>query len=71
MMISRHDGAPNMRKLTLILSCFLLVMLAACSSDTKTVSSEKSDAKPAAEAPEYITGRAAFQKLFISARFCR
>ena len=57
-----------MRKLTLILSCFLLVMLAACSSDTKTASSEKSEAKAAPEAPEYITGRAAFQKLFISAR---
>jgi hypothetical protein len=68
MMNSRQAGAPIMRKLTFILSCFLLVMLAACTSDTKSASSEKSDAKPAAEAPEYITGRAAFQKLFISAR---
>ena len=57
-----------MRKLTLILSCFLLAMLAACSSDSKTASTSTPAAKPAAEAPEYITGRAAFQKLMISAR---
>jgi hypothetical protein len=58
-----------MRKLTLILSCFLLALLAACSSDQKTASnSSTTAAKPAVQAPEYITGRAAFQKLFISAR---
>ncbi len=58
-----------MRKITLTLSCFLLAMLAACSSDQKTASnSGTTAAKPAVEAPEYITGRAAFQKLFISAR---
>lgn len=58
-----------MRKITLTLSCLLLAMLAGCSSDQKTSStSASSNAKPAAEAPEYITGRAAFQKLFISAR---
>lgn len=58
-----------MRKLTLTLSCCLLAMLAGCSSDQKpAATSSSSAAKPAAEAPEYITGRAAFQKLFISAR---
>jgi hypothetical protein len=59
-----------MRKLTLTLSCFLLAMLAACSSDQKSSPQSSSTAanKPAAEAPEYISGRAAFQKLFISAR---
>ena len=58
-----------MRKLTLTLSCCLLAMLAGCSSDQKpAATSSSSAAKPAVEAPEYITGRAAFQKLFISAR---
>jgi hypothetical protein len=57
-----------MRKLTITLSCCLLAMLAGCSSDQKSASSTTSSAKPAVEAPEYITGRSAFQKLFISAR---
>jgi hypothetical protein len=70
MMLSPKLGALNMRKLTLLLSCLLLAMIAGCSSEQKATSSTSatSTAKPAPEAPEYITGRAAFQKLFVSAR---
>jgi hypothetical protein len=58
-----------MRKITLLLTCVLLALLAGCSSDEKTSSSNSATAeKKQVEAPEYITGRSAFQKLFVAAR---
>ena len=58
-----------MRKI--IVPCFaLLCLLAACSSGTKPGSSNESHppVKPVAKQAEYETGRAAFQKLYLSAR---
>ncbi len=59
-----------MRKI--VVPCFaLLCLLAACSSGTKTGSSNEPPhppAKPVATQAEYETGRAAFQKLYLSAR---
>jgi len=59
-----------MRKLTL---AFLpLVLLIGCSSEPKQPAGEKTEStaaqKKAEEAPEYATGRTAFQKLYVSAR---
>ena len=47
-----------------------LLLLVACSSSPKTVSSPESQppAKPAAKPAEYETGRTALQKMYISAR---
>jgi len=51
-------------------ACLVLLLLAACSSGTKTGSSTES--RPAAEATpkqaEYATGRTALQKMYVSAR---
>jgi len=51
-------------------TCVALLLLAACSSSSKTESSaeSKSVAKPAVKQAQYETGRAALQKMYISAR---
>ena len=51
-------------------TCVALLLLAACSSSTKTVSNPEAQppAKPAAKPAEYETGRTALQKMYISAR---
>jgi len=51
-------------------ACLALLLLAACSSSTKTRSSPESQtaAKVASKAAEYETGRVAFQKMYLSAR---
>src|SRR2546427_11868039 len=41
-----------------------LLLLAACSDDSKTASTEK----PEAKGPELITARSGFQKLYVAAR---
>ena len=58
-------GCPG-RLATTIASFLLLLLalLASCDSNT----SNPSQAKPEAKAPELLTGRAAFQKVFIAAR---
>ena len=57
-----------MRKIV-IASVALLGLLAGCSSDNKTASSNESPKPaPAAKKAEYETGRAAFQKMYVSAR---
>ena len=49
----------------LLMAMLALVMMAGCSSETsKPAQVEKPQPKPA----EFVTGRAAFQKLFIAAR---
>jgi hypothetical protein len=50
--------------------CFALLVLAACSSNTRTGSAPESQpaAKPAAKQAEYETGRTALQKMYVSAR---
>jgi hypothetical protein len=57
-----------MRKI--VIACVaLLGLLAGCSSDNKTTSSnESAKAAPAAKQAEYETGRTAFQKMYVSAR---
>src|SRR5438270_297268 len=58
-----------MRKLILLTSCFLLAAMTACSSDEPaSTSTEQPKAEKKAEAPDYISGRSAFQKLYLSAR---
>jgi hypothetical protein len=47
-------------------ACLALLLLTACSSPDKTASQPAG--KPVAQQPEYETGRAAFQKLYVSAR---
>jgi hypothetical protein len=51
-------------------ACVALLLLAACSSSSKTESSAESKpvAKPAVKQAEYETGRTALQKMYISAR---
>jgi len=51
-------------------ACVTLLLLAACSSSSKTGSSSESQpaVKPAAKQAEYETGRTALQKMYISAR---
>jgi hypothetical protein len=60
-----------MRKLTLAILSLAFVI--GCSSEPKQPASEKTDTtavpkKTEQEAPEYVTGRTAFQKLYVSAR---
>ncbi len=58
-----------MRKITYLLCCALLASLTACSSDQPAKSkSENTAAEKKNEAPDYISGRSAFQKLFLAAR---
>jgi len=57
-----------MRKITLILSCLLMAILTACSTDQKPASPSAETKAAKVEAPEYISGRTAFQKLFVTAR---
>lgn len=54
-----------MKRLSLIL--LFVAALAACNSKPATNTTESLPAKPAPKAAEYETGRAAFQKLYISA----
>ncbi len=56
--------------LALMLAAALAAVAAGCSSEQpkKTEGTKTEAAKPAEEAPEYLTGRAAFQKVFVSAR---
>jgi len=51
-------------------ACLALLLLAACSSSTKTGPSPESQpaAKAASKPAEYESGRAAFQKMYLSAR---
>jgi hypothetical protein len=53
-----------------VVACVALLLLAACSSSSKTESSAESKpvAKPAVKQAEYETGRTALQKMYISAR---
>ena len=59
-MVRRAGRLPSM---TASLLLVLLALLAACDSNTA-----KPQAKPEAKAPEQLTGRGAFQKVFIAAR---
>lgn len=56
-----------MKKITYLLACALLAILTGCSSDQPANSSNPA-AEKKTEAPDYITGRSAFQKLYLSAR---
>jgi hypothetical protein len=68
-MMFARAGANIMRKLSTLLCCLVLAMMAGCSSDSKPSNGAgDTKAEKKAEAPEYLTGRAAFQKLFVSAR---
>ncbi len=54
----------------IVIACVALLLIVACSSSPKPGSSPESQpaAKPAAKQAEYQTGRAALQKMYISAR---
>ncbi len=68
---SRHGGCNSrlrkerMRKLISLALLSLTLSLIACEEKKAAPSPES---KPAAEAPQYETGRAAFQKLYVAAR---
>jgi hypothetical protein len=57
-----------MRKLTALLTLVLAVTFFNACESKKEAPKESETAKPQTEAPEYETGRLAFQKLYISAR---
>jgi hypothetical protein len=60
----RDDRLKTAAATTAILIALLLSSLVGCDSNTATPSTAKPEVKP----PELVTGRAAFQKVFIAAR---
>lgn len=58
------DMEGGMRKLLVFVACMGLTLFVGCSSQSGNTSSEKPQPKPA----EYVTGRTAFQKVYIAAR---
>ncbi len=52
----------------LLILCTLLVLAACSSGEKKQPETSSAPAQKKAEAPEYLTGREAFQKLYVSAR---
>ena len=61
--ISSHRFARSFAALSAILIPLLLVVMTACSDDSKPTTE-----KPEAKRPELITARSAFQKLYVAAR---